>query len=62
MLRRLAFPRRVDDDLRVREVGDGVERDVLHGINAAEHQRRRGQQHDELVLQRKINDALEHGP
>ena len=59
-VRRLAFPRRVNDDLRVREVGDGVERNVTHGVNAAEHRRRRGQQHDELVLQRKIYDALEH--
>jgi len=42
-------------DLRVREVGNGVERNCSSRINAAEHQRRRGQQHDELVLQRKIN-------
>ena len=33
---------------------------LLHGVNAAEHQRHRRQQDDELVLERKINDALEH--
>ena len=56
-LRRLAGPFGVDDDLRVGEVGDGVERDVAHGVNAAEHQRQRRQQNDELVPQRKIDDA-----
>ncbi len=59
-MRRLARPLGVDDDLRVREVGDGVQRDVAHRVNAAEHQRQRRQQDDELVPERKIDDALEH--
>ncbi len=59
-VRRLAFPRRVDDDLRVGQVGDGVERDVAHRVNAAEHQHHRRQHDDELVLERKIYDAREH--
>ena len=30
------------------------------GVDAAEHERQRGQQDDELVPERKIDDALEH--
>ena len=59
-LRRLAGPLGVDDDLHVRQVGDGVQRNVAHGVNAAQHQRDRAQQDDELVLERKIYDAFEH--
>ena len=59
-LRRLARPLGVDDDLHVGQVGDGVQRDVPHRVNAAQHQRHRPQQDDELVLEREIYDAFEH--
>ena len=59
-LRRLAGPFRVDDDLHVRQVGNGVQWNVAHGINAAEHERNRAKKNDEFVLERKIYDAFEH--
>ena len=49
-LRRLARPFRVDDDLRVREIGNGIERNVAQRKDPAKHQRKRRQQNDELVL------------
>jgi hypothetical protein len=41
-------------------VRDRVERDILDRVNAAQDQHDRPQQNDELVLERKIDDALEH--
>jgi hypothetical protein len=59
-LRRLAGPLRVDDHLHVRQVGDGVEGNVAHGIKAAEHEHNRAEKNNEFVLERKIYDAFEH--
>src|SRR5262249_17907613 len=60
-LRGLAGPLSVDDDLDVGEVGDGVQRNIFDGINAAEHQCQRAQEHDELVLKREVDYCLQHG-
>ena len=59
-LRRLPLPFGVDDDLRIRQVGDGIKRNIAQGEDAGEHEGQSGQQNDEFVPQRKIDDAFEH--
>jgi hypothetical protein len=54
-----AVPARVDDHLDVAQVRNGVERDMTHRL-PAEHRRRAHQNHDESVIGRKLDDAIDH--
>ena len=56
-----AIPPRVDDDLRVAEVGDRVERHVPQRVRAGERGRAHEQQDEELVPDREVDDAVDHG-
>src|SRR5262249_22709079 len=51
----------VDDDLRVGEVGDGIEGGVPHGIDAGESDECRSQQHQKAIARRPAHDAGDHG-
>ncbi len=57
---RLARPFGVNDHLRIGEIGNGVEGDVPQRIDAAEHEPDRRKQDDEFVLERKVDNGLEH--
>ena len=56
-----AIPPRVDDDLRVAEVGNRVERHVLERVHAGERRGGHEQQDEELVPDREVDDAVDHG-
>ena len=56
-----AIPSRIDDDLRVAEVGDRVERHVPQRARAGERGGAHEQQDEELVPDREVDDALDHG-
>ena len=56
-----AIPPRVDDDLRVADIGDRVERHVPQRERAGERRGAHEQQDEELVLDREVDDALDHG-
>ena len=56
-----AIPPRVDDDLRVAEVGDRVERHVPQRARAGERGGAHEQQDEELVPDREVDDAVDHG-
>jgi hypothetical protein len=60
-LRSLAGPFGIDDDLRVREIGNRVERQIAQGEDAADGQRRSREQNESTIPERKLNDCLEHG-
>ena len=55
-----AIPPRVDDDLRVAEVRDRVERHVLQRARAGERGGAHEQQDEELVPDREVDDAVDH--
>ena len=59
-LRRLAGVLGVDDDLHVGQVGQGVERRVQHGIDAGDDDEQRGQQHQEEVARRPVDQSAQH--
>ena len=56
-----AIPPRVDDDLRVAEVRDRVERHVPQRARAGERGGAHEQQDEELVPDREVDDAVDHG-
>src|SRR6202043_721393 len=60
-LRRLAGIFGVDNDLRVGEIRNRIERRVAHGIDAGEDDERRGEQHEEGVAGRPGDDGADHG-
>ena len=55
-----AIPARVDDDLGVGEVGQGVERDVPHRVDAEGEQHQRPGDDQEPVLGGESDDPLDH--
>ena len=55
-----AVPARVDDHLGVAEIRDGVERDGLHRPPARHGGRRHEQEHEEAVVRRELDDAVDH--
>ena len=58
-----AVPARVDDDLRVAEVGDGVQGDMVHRPPAVDGGSRDQGEYDEAITRGKIDDARNHaGP
>ena len=59
-LRRLALPFGVDDDLRVREIGNCVEWNVLQRENSGEREPYCCEQNNKLILQREIYDRAQH--
>ena len=56
-----AIPPRVDDHLRVAEVGQRVERHVPQRVRAGERGGGHEQQDEELVPDREVDDAVDHG-
>ncbi len=56
-LRRLAGILGVDDDLRVREIGDGVERRLDDGPDPGSREKQRAKQHQYGVACREFDDA-----
>src|SRR5262249_18632793 len=57
---RAAVPARIDDDLRVREVGDGIQGHVLHEVES-KGDRHQGKDQDEvLVPGTEFDDAFDH--
>jgi len=48
-LRRLAGIFGVDDDLRIGEIGNSVERRVAHSVDAGEDNERSGEQHRKVL-------------
>ena len=60
-LRRLARKLGVDDDLHVGEIGDRVERHLLHGMDADQRDEDRGDADEDDVPCRPANDARDHG-
>ena len=56
-----ALPPRVDDDLRVAEVGQRVERHVPERPGAGERGGAGEQQDQEAMPDRDVDDALDHG-
>ena len=60
-LRRLAGIFGVDDDLRVGEIRNGIERRALHGIDAGEDDESCRQQHQKAVAGRPDDDGADHG-
>jgi hypothetical protein len=58
---RAAIPARIDDDLRIRQIRQGIERNVAHGpVGNGDCDQRPGN-NQVLVLGRKADDPLEHG-
>ena len=51
----------LDDNLDVRQVGNGVERDISQGIDAPHHDKRGGEEDHEAVVNRPGDDARYHG-
>ncbi len=60
-LRRLPGILGVDDDLGIREVGDGIERHVAQGIEPRGGGHRRTDQHQHEIAGRPANDTGDHG-
>ncbi len=60
-LRRLARILRVDDDLNVGEIRDGVERHVLDSIDADERDEDGGDADEDDVPRRPADDVCDHG-
>ena len=60
-LRRLAGIFRVDDHLRVREIGDRVERQMNEGVDAGGSRKARAEQHQQQVAGRPTNQPRDHG-
>ena len=60
-LRRLTGIARLDDDLDVRQVRDGVQRDVAQGIEPPRHDQRGDDQDQKAVVNRPANDPRDHG-
>ena len=58
--RRLARVFRIDDHLHVGEIGDGVERRVQQRIDPRRNQEQGGQDDQELVVDRPLDDLCEH--
>src|SRR5207344_2652383 len=56
-----AIPPRVDDDLRVAEVGNRIERYVAERECAGNRGRGHDEQDEELVPDREVDDAVDHG-
>ena len=59
-LRRLARILGVDDDLRIGEIGQRVERRIENGPNAHPNHERRGKQHEQHVPGTEINKPTDH--
>ena len=59
-LRSLAGIVGVDDHLRVRQIGQRIERDVAHRINPASHQENRADQHQKDIAGRGRDQAFQH--
>ncbi len=57
---RAPVPARVDDDLGVGEVGDGVDRDVADGVDAVGDRHRGGEQDEDAVSGAEADDGLDH--
>ena len=57
---RTAVPARVDDHLRVAQVGDGVQRDAVHRPPARQRGGGHEQEHQEPVLRRELDDPVDH--
>ncbi len=57
---RAAVPLRVDDDLCVAQVGDGVERHVAHGPPARDGGEADQGEHQEAVPRRELDDPVNH--
>ena len=57
---RAAVPARVDDHLRVAQIGDCVERNLLHRPPARQRQRGHEQEDQEAVVRGELDDAVDH--
>ncbi len=57
---RAAVPARVDDHLRVGQIGDRVERHVAHAVDPDSDRDARDEQDQELIPRAEIDDALDH--
>ena len=57
-----AHPVGEDDDLVLGQVGDRVDRHRHHGAEARDPEHERGQDHEEAVADRPLDDRLDHGP
>ena len=60
-LRRLSRILGVDNDLDVGEVGNGVHRQIIRGINGKEGDDDADQHHQEAVMDDVVNEASNHG-
>ena len=56
-----AHPLRVDDDLRVGQIRQRVERRLADGVGGPQRQREDGREDDPLVADRQFDDAFDHG-
>lgn len=56
-----AIPARIDDDLGLAQVWRGVERQRHHGPPAEDAAEGNAGQNDQLVLHRKVDNAVDHG-
>lgn len=52
----------LDDDLHVGQVGDGFKGDTAHGQHPAPHHEHRRDEDQETVVNRRVDDGLQHGP
>ena len=59
-LRRLTRILRVDDDLRVGEIGQGIERRMQNRIDAGDDHERGSDQHQHQVARRRADDSFDH--
>ncbi len=57
-----AVPARVDDHLGVGEVGQGVQADLLQGVDGQHAERGHAQQHEHPVVRGELDDPLDHWP
>ena len=55
-----SVPLRIDDHLRVGGVGDGVQGDMPHRVDACGDCRSNEQENDESVVRAKIDDFVNH--
>ena len=60
-LRGLSRVFRVDDDLNVGEVGNGVYRYLLNRVDACQREETRSQQYQQLVTDGPVDDIRQHG-
>ncbi|GBC78534.1 hypothetical protein HRbin08_02030 [bacterium HR08] len=57
---RAAIPPGVDDHLRVREIGDGVQRDVAHGMKPDEQGHADEEEDEESVVRAEFDEPFDH--